>query len=349
MIPISRLFASAMVALALFAAPSMTGDPDKPVVGLILKTESNPFFVRMKEAARGRADEFGIELRTYTGQYDGDTRAQVEAVHELVSAGAKGILVTPSDPAALAGAVKQARAAGIPVVALDTPFAPADVADATFATDNFRAGELVGAWARGSMGNSADSARIVTLDGYDTPVTVDILRNQGFLLGFGIDIRDPARKGDEDDARIAGRGTTGGTEEGGRAAMAELLLRIAQNTGNTRIDVVYAINEPAAAGAHAALRDSSLAGKLAVVSIDGGCAGVRSIAAGELGATAMQFPVEMVRRGLDALDEYIQTGRMPQNPPGRDFDDTGVVLVTDAPVPGIPSISSAQALEKCWG
>lgn len=348
MIAISRLFTPAMVALALFAVPPMTGkagepdNPEKPVVGLILKTESNPFFVRMKEAARGRADELGIELRTYTGQYDGDTQAQVEAVHELVSAGAKGILVTPSDPAALAGAVKQARAAGIPVIALDTPFAPADVADATFATDNFRAGELVGAWARGSMGNSADSARIVTLDGYDAPVTVDILRNQGFLRGFGVDIRDPGRIGDEGDARIVGRAITGATEEGGRAAMAALVRKA------PRFDVVYAINEPAAAGAHAALRESGLDGEVVVVSIDGGCAGVRSVSGGELGATAMQYPVAMARRGLDAVDEFIRTGRMPENPPGRDFHDTGVVLVTDAPVPGIPFLSSARAMQECW-
>ncbi len=340
LVPVSRLLAPAMVFLTLLAGPAMA---DNPLVGLILKTEENPFFVRMKEAAHGRVDEIGIRLRTRTGRYDDGSATQVEAVHDLVSAGAKGILITPSDPAALAGAVRAARKAGLAVIALDTPFDPADIADATFATDNFRAGELVGMWVRASMGESAKSARIVTLDGYDLPVTVDVLRNQGFLHGFGIDIRDPGRMGDEDDARIAGSGVTRGTEAGGSAAMAALVRK------NPRIDVVYTINEPAAAGAQAALRESGRDGDVFLVSIDGGCEGVRRIAAGELDATAMQFPEEMARRGVEIMATFIRTGIRPENPPGRDFHDTGVALVTDRPVPGIPSLSAAQALEECWG
>ncbi len=340
LIPVLRLLASTTVVLTLLAGSAMA---DSPMVGLILKTEENPFFVRMKEAAHERADELGIRLRTWAGQYDGDSKAQVKGIHDLISAGAKGVLITPSDPASLASVVMAARQAGLSVIALDTPFDPADIVDATYATDNFRAGELVGMWARMSMGDSVNSARIVTLDGYDTPVSVDVLRNQGFLHGFGIDIRDPGRVGDENDARIVGRGVTRGTEAGGKAAMAELVHN------DPRIDVVYTINEPAAAGAHAALRKSGRDGDVLVVSIDGGCQGIRSVAAGELGATAMQFPVEMARRGIEAVAEFIKTGERPENPPDRDFHDTGVVLVTDRPVPGIPSLSSAQALEECWG
>ena len=328
------------LACSLFAAPATAGEP---IVGLIVKTEANPFFVTMKETARERAAELGVELRSFAGRYDGDTATQVEAVETLTAAGAAGILIAPSDPSALAGAVGKARGAGLLVIALDTPFDPADTVDATFATDNFRAGELIGTWARATMGDDADTAKIVTLDGSGTQVTVEVMRNQGFLKGFGVGLADPATMYDEDDARIVGHGASHGSEEGGRAAMEELFR---QEPG---IDVVYAINEPAVAGAYAALKALGIGGDVVIVSVDGGCQGIAMVASGALGATAMQYPVRMARLGVEAVVEYIRTGRMPGNTPGLEFHDTGVTLVTDRPVPGIPSISSERAVMECWG
>jgi len=324
----------------LLVSPGMA---DAPVIGLIVKTDTNPFFVKMKEAARQKAVEFGIELHTFAGRYDGDTKTQIEAIRHLVAAGAQGILLTPSDPAVLANTVLDAREAGVLVIALDTPFDPADTADATFATDNFRAGELIGMWAKARMGASVSSASIVTLDGSEAQTTVDVLRNQGFLKGFGIDLADPRKMYDEDDVRIIGHGTTHGTEAGGRSAM-ETLIR--QKPG---MDVVYAINEPAGAGAHAALRALGMKKEVLLVSIDGGCPGVRRVAAGALGATAMQYPLRMISLGIEAVVEFAKTGKKPENTPGLDFHDTGVTLVTDKPVAGIPSISSKQGLKACWG
>ena len=335
-----RRLATLGLALSLFASTGMAG---QPMVGLIVKTDANPFFARMTEAAREKADELGVELRAFAGGYDGDSQAQVEAVEALVAAGAAGILIAPSDPAALAGALGTARAAGVLVIALDTPFDPADSADATFATDNFRAGELIGRWAGARLGDAATDARIATLDGSGANVTVEVLRNQGFLQGFGVDVRDPGTLYDEDDVRIVGHGATHGSEEGGRSAM-EALLR--ETPG---IDVVYAINEPAAGGAHAALEAFGRERDVLIVSIDGGCEGVAKVAAGALGATAMQYPVRMAALGVEAVVEFVRTGRTPENTPGLDFHDTGVTLVTDEPVPGIPSISAEEALTTCWG
>ncbi|MDE2922087.1 MAG: substrate-binding domain-containing protein [Acidobacteriota bacterium] len=313
------------------------------IVGLVTKTEDNPFFVTMREAAIERAGKLGVELRTFAGRFDGDTGAQVRAIESLVAADATGILITPSDPVALLDAVGRARRSGVLVIALDTPFDPADAVDGTFATDNFRAGELIGMWARASMGASAAGARIATLDGAGTQVTVEVLRNQGFLEGFGIDIKDPGRMYDEDDPRIAGHAATMGAEEGGRAAM-ERLMR-----DDPGINVVYAINEPAAAGAYEALRGLGVEDDVLIVTIDGGCEGVRSVAAGEIGATAMQYPVRMASLGIEAVVEFSTTGATPENTPGLDFHDTGVTLVTEKPVPGIPSMGADAGLSECWG
>ena len=142
-------------------------------IGLITKTNTNPFFVKMKEGAEAEAKKLGVKLSSFAGKVDGDNQSQVEAIENLISAGAKGFLITPNDSAAIVPSIKKARAAGLLVIALDTPLNPADAADATFATDNFKAGELIGAWAKGQLGDKAASARIAMLDLSKNNVTVD--------------------------------------------------------------------------------------------------------------------------------------------------------------------------------
>ncbi len=312
-------------------------------VGLITKTDQNPFFVAMADGAAHRAAELGVELHTFAGAFDGDWETQAAAVDELVALGAHGILITPSDPAALAPVIERARGRGVLVISLDTPFEDPETVDGTFATDNFAAGELIGRWAKARMEAADTEARIVTLDGYRAPISVDVLRNQGFLQGFGVDLNDAHERYDEDDPRLVTHGLTAGTADGGRDAMAALLAE------QPSVNVVYAINEPAAAGAHEALDALGLAADVLIVTIDGGCEGVRSVAAGAFGATAMQFPLDMARLGVDAVVDYVTAGTLPEPSPGRSFRDTGTTLVTDQPVSGIESITAETALEHCWG
>lgn len=111
---------------------------------LITKTDTNPFFVKMKEGATAKAEELGITLKSFAGKVDGDHETQVAAIETCIADGAKGILLTASDTSSIVSSVEQARDAGLVVIALDTPLEPIDAADATFATDNFLAGELIG-------------------------------------------------------------------------------------------------------------------------------------------------------------------------------------------------------------
>ena len=310
---------------------------------LITKTDTNPFFVKMKEGAAAAAAEAGIELSTFAGKYDGDVETQVAAVETCIASGAKGILITPTDSRALVPAITQARENGAVVIALDTQFEPADAADATFATDNFKAGVLIGQWAKAKMGDGAENARIALLDLNATEVSVDYQRNNGFLQGFGIDIGDPTDIGDEEDPRIVGNDVTDGSSDGGRTAM-ENLLQL-----DPDINLVYTINEPAAAGAYEALKSFGKEEGVLIVSVDGGCPGVRDVASGVIGATSMQFPLLMASKGIEAIKNFAETGEKPQNSEGLDFYNTGVELITDEPVDGIPSLTSAEGLEKCWG
>jgi fructose transport system substrate-binding protein len=267
----SRTLMSACAVSALVCGLASQATAQDMIVGLITKTDTNPFFVKMKEGAEAQARESGMELRSYAGRYDGDNETQVEAIESLIAAGAKGILLTPSDSAAIVPTVQKARDAGILVIALDTQLEPSDAADATFATDNFRAGELIGAWAAATLGEEAANARIALLDLSEAGISVDVQRNQGFLTGFGIDVNDPTRMRDETDPRIVGNDITQGAEEGGRRAMENLLQR------DQGINVVYTINEPAAAGAYEALNAFGFAEQALIVSIDGGCPGVMNV------------------------------------------------------------------------
>ncbi|OCX66913.1 sugar ABC transporter [Thioclava sp. SK-1] len=334
-----KLLAGSAIALVLGVSAAAAED-----IGacLITKTDTNPFFVKMKEGASEKAEALGISLNTYAGKLDGDVETQIAAVESCIAGGAKGILITPSDSRALAPVVGQARDAGLLVIALDTPFEPVDAADATFATDNFLAGELIGQWAAAKMGDTSE-AKIALLDLNPSEISVDYLRNNGFLQGFGVDIMDPTDIGDETDERIVGNDVTNGNEEGGRTAMENLLQK------DSGVNVVYTINEPAAAGAYEALKSFGLEDQALIVSVDGGCPGVQNVADGVIGATSMQFPLLMASMGIEAIKTYAETGEKPSASEGLDFTNTGVELVTDEPVEGITSITSEEALKKCWG
>ena len=312
-------------------------------VCLITKTDTNPFFVKMKEGATAKAEELGMTLKAFAGKFDGDHETQVQAIETCILDGAKGILLTASDTSSIGSSVKQAREAGLLVIALDTPLDPADTADATFATDNYLAGLLIGQWAKGQMGNDAANAKIGLLNINISQPTVGVLRNQGFLEGFGVDLGDPGKWGDENDPRIVGHDVSSGSEEGGRKGMENLLATDAE------INVVYTINEPAAAGAYEALKSIGRENDVLIVSVDGGCPGVRNVEAGIIGATSQQYPLLMASLGVEAVKKWVDEGVKPATTPGKDFFDTGVGLITDKAVNGIDSISVAEGLDLCWG
>ncbi|WP_433617837.1 substrate-binding domain-containing protein [Dactylosporangium sp. CA-139114] len=317
-------------------------------VALITKNSTNPFFVTMQDGARQAAAAEGVKITIAAGKADGDEAGQVQAIEDAVARGDAGILITPNGPG-VNPAIKKARDAGLYVIALDTPPDPANTVDITFATDNFKAGELIGKWTATTL--AGKPAVIALLDLFnDKIVSVDYSRDQGFLTGMGIDAKDRKRNGDEEKTGSYSGGTytiacnepTNGAEDGGRTAMERCL------TKNPGINVVYTINEPAAVGAQQAIKAAGGPSPI-VVSIDGGCDGVRQVGAGVISATSQQYPLKMAELGVKAIKQIASGGQKPQVSPGLDFYDTGVALVTDKPAPGVESIDTAKGTELCWG
>ncbi len=154
-----------------------------PVIGLITKTETNPFFVKMKEGAQKQADASGAKFLSAAGKIDGDNAGQVTAIENMVAAGAQTILITPSDSKAIVPAIAKARAAGVIVIALDSPTEPAEAVDALFATNNYKAGILIGEYAASALkGKKVKIAMLDLFPGHP----VGIARHNGFLDGFGV-------------------------------------------------------------------------------------------------------------------------------------------------------------------
>ena len=295
-------------------------------VGLITKTDTNPFFVKMKEGAEQAAKDNGVELVSAAGKFDGDNAGQVTAIENMVNSGVKGILITPNDSKAIVPALEKARAKGILVIALDSPTDPQDATDALFATDNVKAGELIGQYAKAAM--AGKEAKIATLD-LAPGVTVGVQRHQGFLKGFGVAEGDPS---------IVCMQDTGGDQAKGQTAMENCLQKSAD------INVVYTINEPAALGAYTALKAKGLEKKVLVVSVDGGCTGTKAVKEGKIAATSQQYPLQMASQGVKAVADFAKNGKKASG-----YTDTGVTLVTDAAKTGVDSKDTAYGLEKCWG
>jgi fructose transport system substrate-binding protein len=322
-------------------------------VTLILKTLSNPYFVTMENDAKQAAAKDGVNLTVAAGTSDGDTQSQITAIDNAISRGDKGILITTNGNAVNA-ALNQARQAGLYVIALDTAPTPANVADITYATDNTAAGRLDGQAAAATLGGK--KAVIAMLDLYNTQVvSVDVERDHGFLQGMGIDPGSTTENGQEaKSGTYTGGGASGGYQiacqqptqgavDGGRTAMEDCL------SANPDINVVYAINEPAAEGAYAALKAAGKTASVKIYAIDGSCQGVGYVASGEFAADAVQYPGKMASLGVDSIAKLAKGGSKPTTSAGLDFYNTGTALVTANPVSGVATETVAQGQAACWG
>lgn len=325
-----RLVATVTAALLTLGLAACGSDEEEVTVGLITKQEDNPYWVTMREVAEDVAGDEDVELLTATGESDVDVQSQVEALEQMTQDGADGILIAPTDPEELVPAIQEARDAGVIVIAVDTPVDPESAVDAFFGTDNQRAGELIGQYARAKADEMGIDPIIGMLD-LAPGISSGELRHDGFLTGFDIA---------EDDPQVAGAVDTEGDEDLAKSGMAELLA------ANDDINVVYTVNEPAAFGALAALED---AGKdlddVIVVSVDGGCEAVKdAVRSGDIDATAQQFPENMARKGVEAVAEAVRGGPSPGS-----YLDTGVELITGDPVAGVESENVEFGVRNCWG
>jgi fructose transport system substrate-binding protein len=333
------LAVTALVVTALFAGCTAEksggdggsgGDSGTVKIGLITKTDSNPYFISMREAAQAEAQKMGAELTAAAGTADGDNDSQVTAIQNMIASGVTAILITPNDSKAIVPTLRDAQQKGVFVAALDTPTEGNQGVDATWATNNTEAGRLQGEYVRAAL---AGRTPVVAMLDLQPGVTVGDQRHAGFLDGMGLTDSSP---------EIAGQENTSGDQGKGQTAMENLLQK------NPDINSVYTINEPAAIGAATALKNAGKTDSVIVGSIDGGCAGVTAVQNGQIAATVMQFPAKMAIAGVDAAVAFAKDGSKP-TVAASGYIDTGVQLITDKPLGGLDSQDTTWGLDNCWG
>ena len=317
------LSALALAATSAFAA--------EPVVGLITKTETNPFFVKMKEGAQAEAKKLGAKLLSAAGKTDGDTAGQITAIENMVAAGARTILITSSGDA-IVPTIKKVRAQGVQIIALDSPVPEAD---ALFATDNYKAGVLIGQYAKAAL--AGKKPVIATLDLFPGH-PVGAQRHNGFLQGFGLQSLDGKSNELAKPAEVACMADSYGDAAKGQTGMENCLQK------NPAINLVYTINEPAAAGAYKALKAAGKEKDVVIVSVDGGCQGIKDVGAGVIAATSQQYPLKMAAMGVAAGVQYAKDGKRQAG-----YTDTGVTLIAGKAVAGVQSTDVKTGLDLCWG
>jgi fructose transport system substrate-binding protein len=326
---------TATLVLSAIAFAATSACAAEPVIGLITKTETNPFFVKMKEGAQAEAKKLGAKLLSAAGKADGDNAGQVTAIENMIAAGAKTIMITPNDSKAIVPSIKKAQAQGVMFIALDSPTDPVEGTDALFATDNYKAGILIGQYAKSAM--AGKPAKIVTLDLFPGH-PVGAQRHNGFMSGFGLAAADAKSNELSKTAEIVCMADSFGDQAKGQTAMENCLQK------NPDVNVVYTINEPAAAGAYQALKAAGKEKDVLIVSVDGGCAGVKNVKAGMIAATSQQYPLKMASMGVAAGVAFAKDGKKASG-----YTDTGVTLITDKPQKGVDSKDTKVGMDLCWG
>ena len=269
------LFAGAATALVLSSAPS----PAKELksIGISLGSLGNPFFVALSKGAEFEARKTNPNVKVTTVGFEYDLGKQVTQIDNFIAAGVDLILLNPGDPKAIGPAIRKAQAAGIIVVAVDTA---AEGADATVTTNNVQAGEIACQYVADKLDGKGD---VIIENGPQVSAVID--RVVGCKNVFA---KYPGLKilSNDQDGK--------GSREGGLTVTQGYLTRF------SKIDAIFAINDPQAIGTDLAARQQQRSG-IIISSVDGAPdieAALKDPASPQIQASASQDPFFMARRAV---------------------------------------------------
>ena len=251
----------------------------KPVIGLALSTQNNPFFVELKEGAQKAADASGVQLVVVDAQ--DDPARQISSVEDLIQKHVSVILLNPTDSSALAGAVQSAQRANIPVITLDRGVDGAEVAS-HIASDNIAGGKMAADFLSKQLGGKGN---IIELQGV---AGTSAARERG--KGFDDEIATTGMK------VVAQQPANFDRAQG--LSVSENLLQ-----GNSDVQAIFAQNDEMALGAVQALAGKNK--KVLVVGFDGTPDGKKAVQDGQMAATVAQQPEEIGRLGVETAKKLI--------------------------------------------
>ncbi|MFZ2539520.1 MAG: substrate-binding domain-containing protein [Oscillospiraceae bacterium] len=254
----------------------------KIVVGLSMNTQSNPFFVDVKDGVQKAADDNGVTLIVTDAQNNSAT--QVADVENLIQKKPDAIIIDPTDSDAIVSAIELCNKAGIPVITMDRQ-ANGGVVASHIGYNAIKSGTIAGNY---------------LVDTFKDKATVNVVEIQGIM---GTNVAQERSKGFNDVISTAKNFKKVATQaaEFDRAKAMSVMENILQ--ANPEIDCVYAANDEMGLGALEAISAAGRLDKITVISCDAIDPALDKIKSGELEATIAEPPFFLGKEGLKiALD-----------------------------------------------
>ncbi len=279
-------------------------------IAVIVKDLKVGFWQNVGAGALEMQEELAVDGKIFLVTVDGPesetaVSRQVAMVKSAVKRGVVAIVVAPCDPVALVQPLRLARAAGIPVVLIDSALADANLYATFLATDNRAAGELCAEEMIRRLGGPDKKGEIVVLS-YVAGVGSEISRVGAF--------REHIRKNSQIavvDTYYSGSNTHTAGEQTGAAI-----------DSHPNVAGFFAANEPTAIGMGRALKARGLTGRHVAIGFDGDRNLQELVRDGTIQGIAVQNPRRMGRLGVQAALDALEGKALPR------FIDTGVTWVT---------------------
>lgn len=263
--------------------------PAKGVIGVSLLTLTNPFFKVIGDTIAEKAGALGYETVVVSGDFD--VAKQQNQVKDFIVRKVSAIVLTPCDSKAIGPAIQEAAAAGIPVFTADIAcLAPDAPVVAHIATDNQQGGRLAGDAMIEALGESGGKVAILDFK----KVESCILR----VNGFKETIAAHNAKNTGSKIAIVAELPGEGVKDQGHKAAADVLQAHPDLAG------IFAINDPSALGARAALEEAGKADRIKIIGFDGQPEGIEAIGAGKIFADPVQYPDKIGAETVAAIARH---------------------------------------------
>lgn len=261
---------------------------NRPVIGVSVLTATNPFFNELSDAIVEAAGESGYAVTVVSSEFD--VSRQRNQVSDFIVQGVDAIVLTPANSRSITTAIAEANAAGIPVFTADIAVMDSAVSVVShIATDNRQAGRMAADALLEALGGQGQIGIL------DFPEVESVmLRTQGFLERL-----EEHRRGTGTTLEVVSRLPGGGVKDVGYRAAQDMLQAHPDLAG------IFAINDPSALGAVAALEEAGRADDVVVVSVDGQPEGRQAIKEGRIYADAIQHPDRIGRQTVEAILRYM--------------------------------------------
>ena len=270
---------------------------DKKQVAILVQTTVNPFFLELAHAAEEELGD-GYEVTIMGGDNNADKQAN--QIRDLVVKKVDALLITPCNANAVGAPIRDANAAGIPVFTADTACLDADAKiESHVATDNYAGGKLAGRAMIEALGSKG--GKILILD-YEQAESCQ-QRVKGFREVIDAFNQDPGNANAQIEivAQLPGKAEENASQQQTKDAL----------KANRDLVGVFAINDPSALGAVAAIEEEQLQERIQVVGFDGQEIGKLAIRDGRIFADPIQFPRRMGKLSAEHIKMYFAGDEYP--------------------------------------